>query len=270
METTSSHESKTKIDLLDSIESDDFDVEFRPITQGLGFQKLSQNDEEVKVQIKSLKRERQKSVVNKKAFKAGDNISRGELDQFYNSKKRTPSLGRSNDQIGTALSTPNIPSTVSGKISEQLNGIGSNQVTTSEKVVTSNLFIAERIMAYIIDVFIVACLVALTTSGLLYISGFTFDRWMEFLTIFDVQLYIAGLFAIFYLFYFSFFDSGKAGTLGKALIGIKLVTFQAKTPNIGQAMARGFISLIFMLAFGLPHLLRLADSATETNVIRED
>jgi hypothetical protein len=139
-----------------------------------------------------------------------------------------------------------------------------NKKIIRKKQVKAPMFL--QMTAWLIDVLFVLMVLGLTLSVLSLVSGIEISYFREMLVEPEISIYMAGLFFIYYLLYFSILD--LAGTFGKTLMGLSLRTVNNKPLRVRHTFVRAFITLTSFLAIGLPLVIDFQGRLSETKVIR--
>ena len=82
----------------------------------------------------------------------------------------------------------------------------------------------------------------------------------------EFLIFSAILYAIYFLFYFTFMEVTQTSTFGKSIVGIRTVSFDGENLDLGTSLLRSIIILVSFMAFGLPLFLdfhgKLSNSKT--------
>lgn len=146
---------------------------------------------------------------------------------------------------------------------QQLNVNLDNSVPNAK---TDYAFFMERALAFAIDYFPFPML-GLGALILLYNQGYNFTLAQ------DVMFIL--LFLVFFMIYHGIFNSGGRVSLGKHLMGIKVITLDDKPLTFGKAFLRGFIILVeaftffigFIFAIFTKNKQAIHDMAVNTTVV---
>jgi hypothetical protein len=238
-----------------SDEIDDLNnLNFKPINKGLGFHKEEKKSVKKIVKSSSLsplsaRNQPRPDVLSevKTDFISKDYIAERpqELSAFYSSKIEEPAVKKVEKKELNKTSTKKIISAV-------------------RKEKDAAVFL--QVAAWCIDLIFIVMILGATLSVLSLFSGIEISYFREMLLRPEISIYIAGLFFIYYLLYFSVLD--LAGTFGKSLMGIKLQTVNNKPLRVKHTFVRAFISLTSFLAVGLPLVMDFQGRLSETKVVR--
>ncbi len=226
-------------------------IDFKPITKGLGFHHSLKEQKEVKVNLKrqseSLKNEietrmNQLNIADSQTNKPNA-VNMGELAPFY---------------------TETITET---KVQE------TNLFTESEEVAVAyednEASMGMRASAWLIDFTILISLMLVTFTAIIYFA----DLPMEFINTImvsdDLAISFLVITTMFYIFYFSFFEKTNFSTPGKNIMGLKVKSFSSKNVSLFQSFARSILGIISLPLLGLPMLLKLHDKFTDTIVVHK-
>ncbi len=222
-----------------SDEIDDLNnLDFKPINKGLGFHReeksIPKKMASTLTPISARNQPRPELNTLEKEYIAERPV---ELAAFYNSKLEEPSVNRINETV------------IQKNIIEEQPAPVLLQMT-----------------AWLIDTVFVFIVLVLTLSVLSFVSGIELSYFGEMVSRPEISIYMAGLFCIYYLLYFTILD--LAGTIGKSMMGIKLTTVNNKPLRVRHTFVRAFISLTSFLAVGLPLVMDFQGRLSETKVVR--
>lgn len=219
------------------------DLDFKPITKGLGFHHSIKEKSDLGLSLNSKKKELEIDLLNRaerlresQGHKIAHSLM-GELAPFYESE-------------------------VKGQIELSLDGSASD--THSQTYVAS---FSQRLGAWVLDLMILLTVTIVTLSGIVIFSDLPLDIVNSFMISDDISVSALAFFGMFYLFYFSFFDKTAYSTPGKRICGIKVISLK-KSINLSQSFFRSLITLGSILTLGLTALLGLQDRLTDTSVVK--
>jgi uncharacterized RDD family membrane protein YckC len=126
---------------------------------------------------------------------------------------------------------------------------------------------SQRVIAYLLDFFaIVGVLGIVLTVMARTISMDLLELWSAYPH--EITPLVLVLFTGFYLIYFSIFEKDPSSTVGKYIIGLKVVGLDNKAQNISTLFLRSFITLANFLSLGLFSWFDLQNKITKSKVIR--
>jgi hypothetical protein len=199
------------------IEGLDIDFSFKPITKGLGFHhsKEKQNSipstSELQQRASALAESIETARANKAASESSNLFERGELAAFY--QKSEP-------------------------VQEQIK----EEIPQDFEVEFTQASMIRRLGAWFTDLFMVAFLFLFTTS-IIFLSTFNnFEEVISFLIADNLYINFIPVFLFYYVFYFSFLEKTQSSTIGKSILGIKVVDESERT----LALYQTFFSLYYM------------------------
>lgn len=215
----------------------------RPITEGLGFhhEKADSNEIGLKNKQKSLKENienRSKIILQKQNQinrKHGEKAMMGDLSAFYEEEK-------------VAKVKPSI-----------------KNIETSLDI--QHISLADRFFAFFLDMFIVSFMfimivvLSLVLSPLpqnILISGF-----LDYNFIFDGFI----LYSLLFIFYFSFMDKTAYSTIGKNLLGVKLLGVNDRI-SLGNTFIRAISTYVGLFTLGLISILGISDIFSKTQLVK--
>lgn len=215
---------------------DDLDFDFKPITSGLGFH--NQKTTEIKPAFSespSMPMPSMPVTAKPMARKETNQIYQNELSSFYGHE-----------------AAPQAPV-------EQVK---------PEKIIR-NATKSQRVIAYLMDL----TLVLTTVSVVLMIMAKLIDKdllqvWQAYPN--EITPLVVVLFTGFYLIYFSIYDKTPQSTLGKNLMGIRVVDLDNKSPRFMMLVFRTFVMLMNFVSLGLFSYFDLQNKVANTKVIKAE
>jgi hypothetical protein len=227
-----------------SIETDlDMDFDFKPITSGLGFHH-QKNTTEVKPVIVERApvmqtASRPISQMNVKPVKADMNVYQNDLSMFYDHGQKQDAEIRAE------------------KMEESIHK-GIRLATKS-----------ERVFAYFLDLFLVVSVLSLM---LMLMARATDMDLLAVWTVYpnEITPLVVSLFVGFYLMYFSIFEKTSSSTLGKGLLGIRVVDLDNNDQRFIVLVLRSTMSLLNFISLGLFSYFDLQNKVTNSKIIRID
>jgi uncharacterized RDD family membrane protein YckC len=216
----------------DELLMDDFD--FKPITSGLGFHHPKTSD--VKP---AFERTLSLPVINPTTShsfpKKEANVYQNDLSIFYGQQ--------------TSVPTP----TVQAKAEK------------AYRLATKS----ERILAYMIDLSMVLSFLGIVLTVMARtISMDLMEVWTSFPN--EITPLVVVLFIGFYMIYFPIFEKASGSTLGKNIVGLRVVDNQNSQQNFVSLTLRSFVSLLSFASLGLFAFFDLQNKISGSKVIRND
>lgn len=226
------------------LEIDDLfdDLDFKPITSGLGFHQKNSNPKPAfteRVTPQSASQTPDKLVTSITQQPAASEIYQNDLSAFYN----TSSILQEE-----AIS----PSTKKEKEVKRL------------KVASSG----QRFGAFIADLLFISSLLSIVVVVMARIIHMdALSAWRNYPQ--EITPLVVSLFVGFYLMYFSIFDKFPGASLGKTLFNLRVVEKRnQKALSFTQLFVRSFITLIGFLSLGLFFYFDLQNKVTNSEVVR--
>ena len=68
----------------------------------------------------------------------------------------------------------------------------------------------------------------------------------------EMKFYLLGIFACYYLFYFTFMDRSESSSVGKALTAIRVCNNAGDRANMGQTLLRTVLGVLDAVFWGYP------------------
>lgn len=239
------------------INLDDFTISeesFKPMTKGLGFHHEQKRSafktapKEVKpfgvtakTQPKASSLLRPMSVQNEAA--ASTHMPSG-LEAFYGTK-------------GTSGPQTNM-------LDKKMEELSDKLVETKTQYKTASG--ANQLIAWIIDVLVVASFVAVTGALLVFASGIQFEMFSRLISKQDLIAFTAAIFSIYYLLYFTILD--LSASPGKTIMGVRLLKTDNTNVSVKNTFTRALISLLSAVALFLPMLLDFQGRLSDTKVVK--
>jgi uncharacterized RDD family membrane protein YckC len=211
---------------------DDLEFDFRPITPGLGFH--HQNRNEVRPQLAERKVAASSSipVVAKKEM----NIYQNDLSLFYGPQAKPQAV---------EVSTP-------AQKEEKSYPVASRR---------------QRIMAYFLDLIFLGSILSLVLTIMARtISLDLREAW--FLYPNEMTPLVVTLFVGFYLIYFSIFEKSANSTIGKDVLGLRVVDEHNRSLSLTYLFFRAFIGLLNFVSLGLFSYFDLQNKVTGSKIIK--
>lgn len=231
MDTLLHDQVKEQVDSVSSLKDDDFELDsmldFKPVNKGLGFHHQQVVARPVTRPIATIR-----DVVRPRPNIIWDK-------DVVSSADLTQGLARAAKSPGTT-------------------------VTAKELVYAGS---GQRMGAFLIDVIILVLMVAGTLSLLFASAGLEIGMVARLATRPEFLVYPLILFILFYIPYFTLFESSGA-TLGKSIIGITVQTTEGSSPSAGQILLRSMITLFSLVSAGALFLIDCQGRMTDTRVVR--
>lgn len=232
LETTSSKKN-IAISSQEDLMMDDFD--FKPITSGLGFHQGKPTDNKPAMNFQAAPVQTVNPIATQ-TFPKKENVYQNDLSIFYN-------------QQNAATPAP--------------------QVEVKEEKVYRLATKGQRILAYTIDLVFVASVLALVLTLMARtISMDLVEVWTEYPN--EITPLVVILFAGFYVIYFSIFEKSASSTIGKNIVGIKVVNTENELQSFSALLMRTAIGLLNFVSLGLFSYFDLQNKVTGSKVIRND
>ena len=221
---------------------DDIDFDFKPIPSGLGFH--SNQTTEIK------------PVFNETAKMSSPNISM----PMPSMPKPQPMARKESNQI-----YQNELSAFYGRETMAQTPVEELRV---EKIIRSATK-SQRVLAYFLDMgLILSCVGLVMTIMARLIEKDLIDVWEAYPN--EITPLVMVLFSGFYLMYFSIYDKTHTSTLGKNLLGIRVVDLDNKSPSFTMLMFRSFVMLMNFVSLGLFSYFDLQNKIANTKVIKAE
>lgn len=124
----------------------------------------------------------------------------------------------------------------------------------------------RRVVAYVLDLCAVACVLGIVITIMARtISMDLLEVWTAFPH--EITPLVLVLFCGFYVIYFSIFEKSPSSTLGKNIMGLKVVTRDDSMQSFGVLVLRSIVTLANFLSLGLFAWFDLQNKVTNTKVI---
>jgi uncharacterized RDD family membrane protein YckC len=222
----------------DEFSMDDFD--FKPITSGLGFHQNKTSEikpiaPEKPFQTMSSPAPVQKTQIQ--PLKPDMAVYQNDLSMFY---------GR---EAAQQAATPLIE----------------ERVEKVYKVAAKS----HRVLAFVLDLLLITSVVGIMMTIMAHATDMDLmEVWKTYPN--EITPLVVSLFCGFYLMYFSVFEKSSSSTLGKNLLGLRVVDLHNKEMNFMSLMLRSFITLVNFLTLGLFSYFDLQNKITSSKVIKAD
>jgi uncharacterized RDD family membrane protein YckC len=226
-------------DLLDNFE-------FKPITEGLGFHHSLKEKAKVVTELNlrsdSLKKDIQTrvNILSKdEIISASSDVNMGELAPFYN-------------ENNSAQTTPPVLA-----LEEK-----------SEEEFVSIAHMGMRLFAWIIDILVLITSMLVTFASIVFFAELPMESLSALMISDQISTSFLFIGSLFYIFYFTFLDKTSYSSLGKNILGLKIISQKkSNRVSLAQSFFRVLLSILSLPLLGLPLLLRVQDRLTETQVI---
>lgn len=226
-------------------ELDDFfeELNFKPITKGLGFHHSLKEKSDVRTSIKT------RSLDLKKDF------AKRQLESSRVSKKN---LGKKEVNMGELSAFYSEP---------EVNEVNINIVDEVDEAPVVAML--SRFSAWAIDMMIILSMQLILIVAVIFTAKLPMKTFDSLMLLDGILESFTILTTMFYVFYFTFFDKTNFSSPGKNLLGLKIIGETSNKVTLAQSFMRALISLLSMTLIGLVSILGLTDSLTETKVIRK-
>ena len=217
---------------------DENDFDFKPITQGLGFHKNKKEEKRAKITPR-----KSPSVIHNftdSSSMHSNAVANSELAAFYSTEKNI------------SVSVPELPKREVKKEAK------------AKKLLKAPLF--NQVSAFVIDLILVTMATGLTLALLMFVSGLEYEILVKSLGQIELAKYILSFFVIYYVSYFTILD--VAGTVGKSMMGIRLVHVEGKKLRLKHTFIRSLVTLLSFVALGLPSILDFQGRLSETKLVK--
>lgn len=124
----------------------------------------------------------------------------------------------------------------------------------------------SQLLAWLIDLSLVASFVAITGIFLVLASGIQFSILMKLISPQDLAIFTASIFSIYYLLYFTILDLSVSP--GKTILGIRLLRVDETNVSVKNTFTRALVSLLSGIALFLPLLLDFQGRLSDTKVVK--
>lgn len=217
------------------IVQDDFELDFKPITSGLGFHHQKSTD------VKPVVTERRPTPSSAPSTFLSPqkemNIYQNDLSLFYGQPQ--------------TLEKPSLTS----------------EFPAEETIQVRSATTSQRISAYLADLLLISSVLAIVLTVMARtIHMDLMDVWREFPH--EITPLVLTLFCGFYLMYFAIFEKTAQSTLGKALFGLRVTDLTNKPLNLITLLMRSVVTLMNFISLGLFSYFDLHNKITSSKVVR--
>lgn len=254
---------------LDKFDNDDFDLEFRPITNGLGFRDTEEKKKDF-IKKKALNRlnEKKNTVLKSSVENSTRSFNRGDLQAFY--EKSDPQDFSLDKLLGKEIdATPDLTEEKQVKTSLEAISETPEKINSTINSPTEAAF-SFRVFAYLTDLIIVTCTWVLTLVLFSFIAEVGSEIYLMKPLPIDLLAMTGILYLCYYVFYFTFMDTTKSSSIGKALVNINVRNLEGERASVLRTFLRSILSILNTLLLGLPSLFGALDKITGTKVLRSD
>lgn len=214
---------------------DDFELDFKPITSGLGFHHSKPTEVKSVITERTMTTPKMPTAYPKKEM----NVYQNDLSLFYNQ--------------GAQTAFPEIAS-----VEKMDEGLNYRQATR-----------AQRVSAYVIDLLLVSSILGVVMTVMARMIRMDLvEVWSLYPN--EITPLVLTLFCGFYLLYFSIFEKSGHSTLGKNLFGLKVVSLENSSLSLMSLLMRSCVSLLNFISLGLFSYFDLQNKVTSSKVVRID
>jgi len=231
----------------------DFDIDsildqddlFKPLSDGLGFHHSVKEKKDVAISLKKqsldLKRDLDLRTrqLNKRERVQSENVDMGELAPFYKDKETSTFK----------------------EININLDKSYESELETAPMI--------KRFSAYMLDISLLFVTMVSAFIGSIYASNLTINDASSILNDNLSAALVLAIGALFYSLYFSFFDRSEFSTIGKRILGLKLVSSTGRL-SFYQTLFRSALSIVSLFTLGFFNILKLEDKLTDSTVIFDE
>lgn len=214
--------------------NDDFELDFKPITSGLGFNHSRPTE------IKPVIVDRTVAVSsfqNTIAPKKEMNVYQNDLSLFY------------------------------GQTAAPINQDLKTTTPLPEEKTYSLAPKALRVYAYMTDLLLILSFLGIILTVMARtISMDLVEVWSLYPN--EITPLVVTLFCGFYILYFSIFEKTSQSTLGKNIFGIRVLTLDNKMPSLSSLTLRSIVGLLNFITLGLFSYFDLQNKISSSKVVR--
>jgi uncharacterized RDD family membrane protein YckC len=216
------------------------EIDFKPITSGLGFHHSKIQDVKPVFTEKTIATPVLTPMNSPNLNRAESPVYQNDLSLFYNNSQN-----------------PSIP-VVPLKTGQPEDKVETFYIEASR---------GQRVMAYFLDLTLIGSLLSIVLIVMARtISMDLLEVWTNYPN--EITPLFIILFSGFYLIYFSVFEKGLSSTFGKNMLGLRVVNLNNSSQTMGMLTLRSVITLFNFLTFGLFSWFDLQNKVTHSKVIR--
>ena len=226
------------------VEVDDLfdDLDFKPITSGLGFHHKANNPKPAfteRVSPQAASQTPTPTAPVRIEQQAGTEIYQNDLSIFYNKTLNSSAAT-------TAVSQENEPEI--------------KKMKTASASLRLGAFVADLLF-----IFSLLSIVVVVMARIIHMDAIS--AWRNYPQ--EITPLVSSLFVGFYLMYFSIFDKFPGASLGKTMFNLKVVQKKnQKALSFSQLLGRSVITLLGFLSLGLFSYFDLQNKMTNSEVVR--
>lgn len=124
-----------------------------------------------------------------------------------------------------------------------------------------------RLVAFVVDFIIVAAMTWLTFACITFLTDVDFAASLLEGHL-DMMIVIGVMYLGYFILYFTILEKFQGGSIGKETLGLKVKTLSGKGPSLLRCFSRTVITLIGLFSLGLTTLVDLPGRITGTRVIK--
>lgn len=244
MNLESASSKKAKLTPVEDLSMDDFD--FKPITSGLGFHHPKAQDIKPVFLDKTVPTPVATPMSHPSALKVQAAPAHKELSVYQNDLS-----------IFYGANTAPIAPVAQPQVEEKVEKV--YQLATR----------TQRVLAFVFDLIAIASVLGIVLTIMARtISMDIIEVWNSFPH--EITPLVLTLFCGFYLIYFSIFEKSPGSTIGKNMLGIRVVTLGNRPQTFGALLLRSIVTLANFLSLGLFSWFDLQNKITNSKVIQVD
>jgi len=139
------------------------------------------------------------------------------------------------------------------------------EVKLEKVLVTANY--QDRILAFMIDFFVILMVTATTLATLVYGANLKIQVLISIISPLELIIFASSIFSLYFLLYFSILD--LTSTVGKSLMGLELKLEDGKRPLLASTFPRALVTLISLALLGIPLLSNFQEKFSESEVFKK-
>jgi len=216
------------------------EIDFKPITSGLGFHHSKIQDVRPVFTEKTLATPVMTPMNTPSSNRVESPVYQNDLSLFYNNSQK-PSI--------PVVSMKNI------------------QSEEKSEIIYLEASRGQRVLAYFLDLTLISSLLSIVFIVMARtISMDLVEVWTNYPN--EITPLFIILFSGFYLIYFSVFEKGLSSTFGKNMLGLRVVNQENAPQTMGMLTLRSVVTLFNFLTFGLFSWFDLQNKVTQSKVIK--
>ena len=236
--------SSSDVKKINTIEDLFDDIDFKPLTDGLGFHGSQKADE-------AFKNARQQVINRATPARQMQPSEHPFTTHQKGMTAKAPASEYVQNDLALFYGTE--------KVEQELEHVEEKRMETASHGI--------RLVAFVVDFLIVAAMTWITFASISYLTGIDFAASLIEGHV-DMMIVVGVMYLGYFILYFTILEKFQGGSIGKETLGLKVKTQSGKAPSLLRCFSRTIITLLGFMSLGLTSLVDLPGKITKTRVIK--